>query len=63
MMFEELSAGSGYADIVYLPKKDSILPALVIELKWNHSAEGLLRRFETEDIRRLFTDTAKRFLW
>ena len=42
MMFEELPAGSGYADIVYLPKKDSMLPALVIELKWNQSAEGAI---------------------
>ena len=40
--FEELPAGIGYADIVYLPKKDSILPALVIELKWNKSAEGAI---------------------
>ena len=42
VMFEELPAGSGYADIVYLPKKDSMLPALVIELKWNQSAEGAI---------------------
>lgn len=42
VMFEELPAGSGFADIVYLPKKDSILPALVIELKWNQSAEGAI---------------------
>lgn len=42
MMFEELPAGAGYADIVYLPKKDSLLPALVIELKWNKSAEGAI---------------------
>lgn len=40
--FEELPAGDGYADIVYLPKKDSPLPALVIELKWNKSAQGAI---------------------
>lgn len=44
MMFEELPAGSGYADIVYLPKKDSILPLLVVELKWNQSAEGAIEQ-------------------
>ena len=43
-MFEELPAGSGYADIIYLPKKDSILPLLVIELKWNNSAEGAIEQ-------------------
>ena len=42
LKFEELPSGDGYADIVYLPKKDSPLPALVIELKWNKSAEGAI---------------------
>lgn len=40
ILFEELPAGDGYADIVYLPKKDSVMPALVIELKWNKTARG-----------------------
>lgn len=44
VMFEELPAGMGYADIVYLPKKDSALPALVVELKWNQSAESALEQ-------------------
>ena len=44
VMFEELPAGVGYADIVYLPKKDSVLPALVIELKWNQSAKSALEQ-------------------
>ena len=42
--FEELPAGNGYADIVYLPKRDSMMPVLVIELKWNQSAEGAIRQ-------------------
>lgn len=46
VMFEELPAGVGYADIVYLPKKDSILPALVIELKWNQSARGAVEQIK-----------------
>lgn len=36
---EELPSGTGYVDIAYLPKKGSALPALVIELKWNQSAD------------------------
>lgn len=39
---EELPAGVGFADIVYLPKHNSDWPALVIELKWNRSAEGAI---------------------
>lgn len=40
--FEELPAGEGYADIVYLPKKASPMPALVVELKWKQSAKGAI---------------------
>lgn len=35
VQWEELPAGDGYADVVYLPKYDSDYPILVIELKWN----------------------------
>lgn len=42
LQFEELPAGEGYADIIYLPLPDSDWPALVIELKWNQSAEGAI---------------------
>ncbi len=46
LKFEELPAGDGYADIVYLPKKTSSVPALVIELKWNKSAEGAIAQIK-----------------
>ena len=46
MLFEELPSGDGYADVVYLPKKNSLLPALVIELKWNKTAEGAVRQIK-----------------
>ena len=42
LQWEELPAGEGFADIVYLPRKDSYWPALVIELKWNQTAEGAI---------------------
>ena len=46
ILFEKMPAGVGYADIVYLPKKDSLLPALVIELKWNRTAYGAIRQIK-----------------
>ena len=46
MKFEELPSGDGYADVVYLPKKASPLPALVIELKWNQSAWGAIAQIK-----------------
>ena len=42
LQFEELPAGDGYADVVYIPLQDSDWPPLVIELKWNKSAEGAI---------------------
>lgn len=40
LWFEELLAGAGTADIVYLPKRYSPYPPLVVELKWDASAKG-----------------------
>ncbi|MBO6205658.1 MAG: AAA family ATPase [Lachnospiraceae bacterium] len=42
LQWEELPAGDGYADIVYLPKRDSDWPVLVVELKWNKRADGAI---------------------
>ena len=42
LQFEELPAGSGYADIVYIPLPDSDWPPLVVELKWKRSAKGAI---------------------
>lgn len=42
IQMEELPAGTGYADIVYLPKRDSDWPALVVELKWNKEVKGAI---------------------
>lgn len=42
LQWEEIPAGTGCADVIYLPKHDSGWPALVIELKWNQSAEGAI---------------------
>lgn len=38
----ELPAGKGFADIVLLPYQGSGKPAIIVELKWNHSAEGAI---------------------
>ena len=42
LKIEELPSGKGIADVVYLPKRKSTLPALIIELKWNKSSEGAI---------------------
>lgn len=43
---EELPTGLGYADIVYIPVKGKGVPALVVELKWNRSADCAIRQIK-----------------
>ncbi len=43
---EELPSGTGYADLVFIPKKGSALPAMFIELKWNKSSESALTQIK-----------------
>ena len=58
LKFEELPSGNGYADIVYFPKKTSNLPALVVEMKWDKSAEGAITQIK----KRNYPAAIKRFL-
>ncbi len=43
---QELPSGIGYADIVYLPKRGSAMPALLIELKWNKGADSAITQIK-----------------
>ncbi len=54
VLFEELPSGDGFADVVYLPKRKSLLPVLVIELKWNKSANGALRQIKERNYPKAF---------
>ena len=46
----ELDSGKGYADIVYLPApKHSDKPALLIELKYDKTAEGAITQMKRQD--------------
>lgn len=42
----ELPSGKGFADVVYLPRKNTDKPALIIELKWNKSAKGAIAQIK-----------------
>lgn len=39
---DEMPAGKGYADIIFIPRPFSDKPAMIIELKYNKSAEGAI---------------------
>ena len=43
---EELPSGHGIADVVFLPRRRSSLPAMIVELKWNDTAQGAVRQIK-----------------
>ena len=45
---EELPSGRGIADVVYLPKRNTALPALVIELKWNKTGDAAMAQVKNK---------------
>jgi hypothetical protein len=49
LRIEELPSGRGYADVVYLPKKGSAMPIMVVELKWNKTAEGAIGQIKNRN--------------
>ena len=43
----ELPSGKGFADIVYLPRREHLdRPAMIIELKWDKSADSAIRQIK-----------------
>lgn len=42
----ELPSGKGFSDVVYLPRPGANYPALLIELKWNKSAQGAIAQIK-----------------
>lgn len=42
--YRELPLGKGFADIVLLPKKNTTKPPVILELKYNHSADTAIKQ-------------------
>lgn len=59
---EELPSGTGYADVVYFPKKDSALPILLIELKWNKTADGAINQIKSRNYPQILENAGKEIL-
>lgn len=46
-VYRELAGGKGFADLVFIPKKQfQEKPALIIELKWDKSARGAIAQIK-----------------
>ena len=43
-IFRELPTGKGFADIVFIPRKDTDKPAMIIELKYDQNADTAIRQ-------------------
>lgn len=48
LILQEQPAGRGFADIIFLPKKNVTLPAMVVELKWNQSADTAISQIKNQ---------------
>ena len=48
-LHREMPAGKGFADIVFEPNRNCDLPAMIVELKWGHSAEEAVEQIKRKD--------------
>lgn len=48
VLIREMPAGNGFSDMVFLPKHDFMKPALVLELKWDKTAEGAINQIKNK---------------
>ena len=49
VIHREYATGKGYADLVMIPRRNVSKPALVIELKFNHSADTAIDQIKRKD--------------
>ncbi|MCD8022710.1 MAG: AAA family ATPase [Lachnospiraceae bacterium] len=48
-LYREMPAGKGFADLVYVPDRACRTPALVIELKWDHTVKTALDQIRKQN--------------
>ena len=63
VIHREYATGKGYADLVMIPRRNVAKPALVIELKYNHSAETAIDQSSERTIRKRQRHTLATSFW
>jgi hypothetical protein len=53
-VFREFPTGKGFADVVFLPRKNTDKPAIIVELKWNKSADGAIKQIKEKGYHKVF---------
>lgn len=56
VMHRETPAGKGFADLIFEPRKNTNMPAFIVELKWGHSAEEALSQIKAKDYSNALND-------
>ena len=51
-----MPAGKGYADLIFLPKKYSTKPALIVELKYGQSAASAIAQIKERQYPEILRD-------
>ncbi len=49
VQIQELPSGKGFADVVFIPKRTSDFPVLIIELKWNKPADSAIGQIKQKN--------------
>ena len=48
-VFREMPSGKGFADLTFIPRKGIDAPAMVIELKYNNSADNAIEQIKAKN--------------
>ena len=49
VLVRELPSGKGFADVAFIPRKNSDKPALIVELKWDQSAQAAIGQIKSKN--------------
>ena len=56
-IIREMPAGKGFADLVFLPRKNHMdKPAMIVELKWDKSADSAIKQIEDRQYTEILKD-------
>lgn len=53
---QELPSGKGYADLVFIPRRNTNKPLMIIELKWNDSEQSAIDQIKNRDYPEVLKD-------
>ena len=62
VQIQELPSGTGFADVVFIPRKGSDRPAMIVELKFDGSAEGAIAQVRERNYPQLVQEFTDRLL-